>query len=210
MALIAVWLEGAHHPFEDQKRWYESFLTSRGHCVVFPSISELLSDPRLNADLWILGGLVYSGMGEAYQPLCPEEADALISRIDRGLPLLALHSVVGSWDERPELDSVWDGRWDWSESRHSPIEPFQVRVTDPEHPLNEGLSDFVITDELYYNLHPPLVSTVVLSAEYEGRTWPLAWASPNRVYFGLGHDLRSLENPNYGVFVSNALKVLLA
>jgi hypothetical protein len=50
---------------------------------------------------------------------------------------------------------------------HPPIAPYTVEVTQPEHPLVEGVQPFTVTDELYVSeLHPPL--DVLLHAQYEG------------------------------------------
>lgn len=209
MASIALWMEGAHHPFDEIREWQKLCLESLGHNVFFADIKELLSPTPPHSDLWILGGLVYSGMGEAYSPLTDEEAASLAARVSSREPLLSLHCVVGSWDDRLELNSVWDGRWDWETSRHSPVEPFQVRISDPAHPLTEGMSDFTVTDELYYNLTPPKNSHIVLTADYDGASWPLAWMTPGHVFFGLGHDLRSWQNSGTQKFFTNSVRVLL-
>lgn len=212
MATIDVWLEGAHHPFEENGAWYGAHLCALGHEVRFPDLDTLLAPDAPEADLWILGGLVYSAMGDGYRPLTEAQADKLKARVAHGRPLLALHCVIGSWSERPEFDTLWDGRWDWETSNHSPVEPFPVRIADPDHPLTAGLADFEVVDELYYNLRPTRDSHIVLEADYEGKRWPLAWCREKPgpyVFLGLGHDLRSLGNPAYAAFLDNALDYLL-
>ena len=32
----------------------------------------------------------------------------------------------------------------------SPLLPFQVRVTNPDHPITRGVSNFIVTDEQHY------------------------------------------------------------
>ncbi|MER6786670.1 ThuA domain-containing protein [Streptomyces sp. NPDC000658] len=50
---------------------------------------------------------------------------------------------------------------------HPPIEPYEVRVTRPGHPLVAGVGPFTVTDELYVcELHGE--SEVLLHAEYTG------------------------------------------
>jgi hypothetical protein len=50
---------------------------------------------------------------------------------------------------------------------HPPIEPYEVRVTRPDHPLVAGIEPFTVTDELYVcELHGDL--EVLLHAEYTG------------------------------------------
>lgn len=107
----------------------------------------------------------------------PDEAAALVSFVRRGGRWLALHASNSAIDviER-------DGRRMYSTPRalgpvaellgsqfvaHPPIAPFTVNVREPTHPIVEGLSDFVTTDELYVSeLHPPI--TTLLSASFAG------------------------------------------
>ena len=101
------------------------------------------------------------------------------------------------------------------------IEPYTVEITDPAHPLVQGIDPFEVTDELYISeLHPPL--EVLLHTRYggpcpgfhEGHTDP-SDHTPRPVlylrrhgdgtvcYFTLGHcrgrwDMRDLRVADYG------------
>ena len=33
---------------------------------------------------------------------------------------------------------------------HPPVRPFKVTLTDPDHPITQGASDFIVTDEQHY------------------------------------------------------------
>ncbi|MBV8854733.1 MAG: ThuA domain-containing protein [Sinobacteraceae bacterium] len=51
---------------------------------------------------------------------------------------------------------------------HPPLQPFRVQVTDPTHPLVEGLEPFTVTDELYLSeLHGRLHT--LLHTHYNGK-----------------------------------------
>jgi len=104
---------------------------------------------------------------------------------------------------------------------HPPIEPYTVQVTQPDHPLVEGIHPFVVTDELYISeLHEPL--DVLLHTHHggpcpgfrEGHTptddttpRPVLYLRPHGAgtvcYFTLGHcrgrwDMLDLNVADYG------------
>lgn len=192
-------MEGSHHDFPSIADWWLSFLSDLGYSA------ELLTWPNVlgtSAEIVILGGLRYRET-PGYEPLRLRELQSL-RKLKSDRALLAFHSVIGSWDECAELDEVWDGRWRWNASSHSPISPFRVSVARA-HRVVENLANFTTTDELYYRLRGPIASEVLLEAEYEGMKWPLAWCQPGYVYCGLGHDLYSLETPSVKQFLSESL-----
>ncbi|CAN5544037.1 hypothetical protein BH11ARM2_BH11ARM2_38420 [soil metagenome] len=200
---VSLWLEGSHHPFDEIAEWFCNFLSAEGMEACRVCLDEALDG---ESDLVVLGGLVYSETIGYRQPAgLTERLEALRRRI----PMLALHSVLGSWDDVPELDEFWDGRWNWENSRHSPIEPFQVKSCGG-HSITDSLADFKTTDELYYNLRPPKTSRVLLEAEYWGVLWPLAWTAGNYVYCGLGHDVAALDHAPVRQFLLRTVHHLTA
>lgn len=88
---------------------------------------------------------------------------------------------------------------------HPPIAPYTVSVTDPRHPLCEGIEPFEVTDELYLcERHDPGDQHVLLHTTYTGdaagfeeSSWldadprPVAylrpWGSGQVLYLTLGH-----------------------
>ncbi|MDI1289619.1 MAG: ThuA domain-containing protein [bacterium] len=105
------------------------------------------------------------------------EADALLSMVNRGGRLLALHATnsaidapaVGAErifrtpDAMPEFTALLGNRF----RAHPRIEPYRIEVVRPEHPLVVGVGDFVTTDEVYVSeLSDDLV--VLLDVEFSG------------------------------------------
>jgi uncharacterized protein len=56
---------------------------------------------------------------------------------------------------------------------------YPVKVVDTSNPITRGLSDFTLTDELYYNMQMLPDVEPLLTAEFQGKAWPVAWT---RVY----------------------------
>lgn len=52
---------------------------------------------------------------------------------------------------------------------------FLVKITQPEHPVTKGLSDFRLKDELYYHLQMKDQIEPLAVVEVEGQQWPIAW-----------------------------------
>lgn len=233
MATIHVWGGGPYHTTQTQAEWLRQQVEQRGHAMVYDESLDLFEpDALARADLFILMGLSWTGMGaieasawqapatpQPYRPLSDAQMQALLDYLAAGKPLWCHHAAICSFDDRPKLEEVFDGRWVWGRSDHPPIHEFTVRVVGPAHPLTVGLSDFQITDELYHHLNGPQHSQILLEADYEGRAWPLAWAGnyptrkggPARVaYTALGHDMRAYGSSALQRLTVNVVDWLLA
>ncbi|UUU19406.1 ThuA domain-containing protein [Streptomyces sp. DSM 40750] len=107
----------------------------------------------------------------------PAQRAALARFVERGGRWLALHGtnavIEPSTSDGPrtfttprllgELAQVLGSQF----LAHPPIEPYEVRVTRPDHPLVAGIGPFTVTDELYVcELHGE--PEVLLHAEYTG------------------------------------------
>lgn len=215
--VVDLWFEGGHHPFEQQSVWFRNLVEELGHTPRLKNRHSVFADVETRPDLLVVGALYWSGLGETYRPMTDGELGYLKDHLADGRPLLVNHCAIGSFDDRPELYEVWDGLWEWDKSKHSPVEEFEVKVLAGSHPVVDGLRDFRIKDELYYNLKNPSRSRVVMEAEYDGGRWPLAWLrggdatdEPARVvYSGLGHDMDSLASGSLRRFLANSVRWLL-
>ena len=52
---------------------------------------------------------------------------------------------------------------------------FQVKVADTRHPITRGVADFPLSDELYYHIQMQPGVEPLLTIDYDGGTWPVAW-----------------------------------
>lgn len=104
---------------------------------------------------------------------------------------------------------------------HPPVRPFRVRITNRNHPITAGASDFLVTDEQHfvkYEKDPKYI--LMQSVNEDGRTWKdlgassvAGWAydyGKGRVcYLAPGHLMAALWNPEYEKIQRNAVKWLL-
>ena len=228
MATIQIWGGGPYHPTRAQADVLAEQLRPLGHDVRYGADRRVFEPQRLRqADLLLMMGLDWSGVTkvdpgvwvepqpipERYEPLSGEHLGAIREHLQAGKPLLCHHSAILSFDERPELTEVFDGRWIDGRSSHPPYQEFTVRVASGEHPITQGVSDFEITDEIYKDLVEPARSQVLLQTEYEGRAWPLAWAGNHgRAKVAccmLGHDMGSYGSPELPQLLLNTIHWLL-
>ncbi|ACZ42812.1 conserved hypothetical protein [Thermobaculum terrenum ATCC BAA-798] len=228
MARIHIWGGGPYHPYREQGGWLIQQLSPWGNEVVYSEERSVFDWETLSrADLLIIMGLEWSGMmeldaslwedssrkPERYEPFSDEHMTAVQRFLSEGRALLCLHAGLASFDDRPEFEEIFDGRFVWGQSTHPPYAEFEVQVVHPEHPILAGVGNFVTPDELYYNLREPRRSAVLLEAEYDGRRWPLAWAGSygeaRTAYIALGHDMRSFATPSFQSVVHNAISWLL-
>ncbi|HVS76962.1 MAG TPA: ThuA domain-containing protein [Steroidobacteraceae bacterium] len=107
----------------------------------------------------------------------PDEAQqrALSEFVGSGRRWLALHGTnsllewtpegkVDAPDSMPVLTRLLGSRF----IAHPPLGEFEVRVSDPSHPLVRGIDAFRVTDELYLSeLHGP--NRVLLETRYNGK-----------------------------------------
>ena len=104
-----------------------------------------------------------------------DQQSMLVDFVSRGGRWLALHGTHSAIDPPEgqgayrtprvlgEVAKLLGGQF----LAHPPIEPYQVQVTAPEHPLVAGIEPFEVRDELYVlELRPPI--EVLLHAQFSG------------------------------------------
>jgi type 1 glutamine amidotransferase len=104
---------------------------------------------------------------------------------------------------------------------HPPLRPFKVKITNKEHPITRGVSDFVVTDEQHFMTYEKDAKYLLMqSVNEDGLTWKdlgassaAGWAydyGKGRVcYLAPGHLITALWNPEYEKIQKNAVKWLL-
>ncbi len=84
---------------------------------------------------------------------------------------------------------------------------YMVKIADTASPITQGLKDFELTDELYYQMQMMADVQPLATIEHQGVAWPVAWTrtfGKGRVFHtNLGHtgwkdhpDYEPLRDPN--------------
>lgn len=126
-------------------------------------------------------------------PLTPEQEKGLVAAVRAGVGLGGIHGGMGD-AFRGRLDYEWmvGGHF----VGHPHVGPYEVRVTDRDHPATAGLpSQFSYRSEQYYMLVDPGIHVLAeTDYVYEGRTvtmpvaWTKSWGAGRVFYQSLGHQ----------------------
>ncbi len=109
---------------------------------------------------------------------------------------------------------------------HTPFRPYKMKIVNRDHPITQGVNDFVITEEQHYVVFDKDPKAVLVRSVNEeglefktekygnqGATCEACWAyeyGKGRVCFmAPGHTIPSFWNPEYVKLQKNALKWLL-
>jgi type 1 glutamine amidotransferase len=134
--------------------------------------------------------------------LSPRARENLVAFVKGGKALVSFHFSVRAWEDWPEYRNLVGRIWTKG-SGHGPRGRFTVKITDKDHVITQGVSDFEIDDELYSKLvgDTPIHVLMEADSKWSGRTEPLAWTldyGKGRVFnIVLGHDAKVCRDPNF-------------
>lgn len=146
----------------------------------------------------------------------PEQGKAVRQFVEAGGSALFLHNTTHVGLTDPDFRHVLGAAY----TGHPPIRTFKVKVTNPDHPITQGIRDFVVTDEQHYMTYDKDPKHVFLQTvneeglQYQGSaTAPGGWSydyGKGRVcYLSPGHMLSVLWNPEYVKLQHNAMRWLM-
>jgi len=173
---------------------------------------DVTDDPNVFADATLLQykALVFANSNnEAFDTDAQREAFQRFIRHGGGF--VGIHSASGSERNWPYFWQILGGKF----LRHPKLQPFTVRVVDPNHPATKGMAaSFLWEDECYFigylnpNIHPLLVTDPAKLDDPErskyswtllGNALPLSWYmledGGREFYTALGHKKEDYANP---------------
>jgi uncharacterized protein len=201
-----------HHGYRDQALYLSGTLENTGRYQV--TISEdaaILETPAVNKyDLII----VNADRRDDEFKFTPVQQEAIFDFVRSGHGYVSIHGAdnaakdwLPTWKEM--LGGVFShvGLPDGKTRKGS----FTVKIADTSSPITQGLKDFNLSDELYYQVQMMPDVQPLATIEYQGATWPVAWTrnfGAGRVFHTvLGHrdfgpdKVDPLRNPNLGQLV---------
>ncbi|MFG0252686.1 MAG: ThuA domain-containing protein [Phycisphaerales bacterium JB038] len=139
-------------------------------------------------------------MGE----LSPDQERNLTQAVADGVGLAGWHGGLGdAFRSNTEYQFAVGGQF---VAHPGNIIDYTVNITEPNHPITEGLADFTVTSEQYY-LHVDPTLNVLATTRFSGEhaTWvkgalmPVVWTKQygkGRVFYcSIGHVAADLETP---------------
>ena len=108
--------------------------------------------------------------------------------------MLTLNCVRWTCDQRPE----WQEEWHFELSSRARRD-HAMQVLSASHPITQGVTDFVIMDELYTNPRTSEALQPLIESTWKETKHPILWArdyGPARVcYNAMGHGVEAFEHP---------------
>ncbi|WP_154121007.1 ThuA domain-containing protein [Paenibacillus monticola] len=122
-----------------------------------------------------------------------QHSSALLSYVAGGGGLLVVHNGI-SLQRNQELGVMLGGYF----THHPEYTSLHLSIPVPEHPIMQGIGDFVIQDEPYYfEMQPHFETTILAEYPHDGAMRPAAWCHEfglgRVVYLMPGHHLPSFS-----------------
>ena len=140
-----------------------------------------------------------------YGEIADAPKNGMLSFIASGGGFVGIHPTSSFFMDSPECLAMLGGEF----VTHPPHREYQVSVVDPEHPITEGLTEFMIIDEQYILNFDPRVN-VLCSALWKGTAMPVAWTKSwgkGRVfYLALGHDVNACNQEMFQLLLARGTK----
>jgi hypothetical protein len=196
----------------------------------FFAMFDALSDVRYTkAPLPASAGLLRSGLEKDYdvivrydmvEKFTPEQEQAFVALLNRGIGLVALHHNLGAHREWGEYARIIGGKYcfgvyeesgkKFGPSVYEHDQDMKIAVADHDHPITQGLADFAIHDEVYNYCYVAPDVRVLLTTNNPKNDRQVAWAheyGKSRVlYFQLGHDSQAWNNPAYPEILARGIR----
>ena len=199
-------LSGGRHPYHESTPVLADLLSSAGHDVTLTEEAGLITSPGL-ADYDVV---IFNTRRADDLTLTREEQHRLTLFVGKGGGLVVLHIAGTRPEEWPQWHDLTGGGWVPGQSHHPPYGQFTVNVSNPAHPCAAGVSGFLTNDELYMDLVQKPDIHVFLTAEYDGKTYPLGWTRDycdgRVVHIALGHDGLSFRTPEFQRLILNGVE----
>jgi len=168
--------------------------------TVTENIDDLKIDNLKNYDVLLL---VQTKVENGNPP--DEMKQGITDFLKGGGGLVVVHFAVANVQEWRDSIDIYGAMWVNGKSTHGPYHEFRVDVADESHPIVEGVKPFITNDELYFNLlmRPDMHVVMTANEERGGHTVaePMLvthyYDNARCVYFALGHDVKSVEVPEY-------------
>ncbi len=201
--LLVTGLEHPGHPWQETAPALVNILAQDKRLEVsYIEDPRILAQPELNAyDVIVLNY-------QNHEVPAPDGALANLKMVvESGKGLVIFHFASGAfidWEKKElntEFAEIAGRAWNPMLRGHDPRGQFRVRITDVNHPVTKGITDFDTDDELYTCLDGTVSIQVLATAKskVDQKEYPMAFVlTPGKgrtFHCTLGHDLKALDDP---------------
>ncbi len=136
--------------------------------------------------------------------ITPEQEKALLDFVESGKGFLPLHAASFCFQNSPAYIALVGAQF----QRHGTGE-FTAEITQPDHPVLDGIPPFQVWDETYVHAkHNPDRTVLMERVDAAGRepwTWVRTQGKGRVFYTAYGHDERVWSHPSFHRMVRNAI-----
>ena len=131
-----------------------------------------------------------------------EQFQGLSEAVASGVGLAGFHGgIVDSYRGHTEWQWMTGGQW---VAHPGPCPAYIVNIVDTEHPIMQGMSDFVLEDTEQYWMHVDpgndVLATTTFTGEYGGQpgvvmpyVWTRRWSEGKVFFAGWGHSPKDFD-----------------
>jgi type 1 glutamine amidotransferase len=146
-----------------------------------------------------------------------EQGTAVKEFVNAGNGLYAMHNSSHISHSSKNFREVMGGAY----IGHPTLRPFKVRVVNQDHPITQGIQEFIVNDEQHYveydkdHKHILMETENVDGLDYSGRgtksisAWAYDYGQGRVAFTGVGHTVHALWNPQYLEVQRRAVRWLL-
>lgn len=196
-----------HTPFESAALFAGLLQAENFETEVSDSLDVLADRQRLSTfdlivPVWSMGSITH------------EQCRGLVEAIEGGAGIAGWHGTMGdAFRESVDYQFMIGGQW---VAHPGDMIDYTVHITDREHPITEGLTDFQVHSEQYYMHVDPAVRVLATTA-FTGDflpwidgvvmpvVWTRSWGAGRVAYCSLGHDVAEFEVPEVREIVRRSL-----
>ncbi len=165
-----------HHGYREQAYALSKTLEDTGrYRVTIVEDAAILETPALAKYGLVI--LTADRRDDEFKFTVPQQK-ALLDYVQAGHGFVSIHGADnGAKDWLPEWRPMLGGVFSHVGLPDSKTKKgtFTVKVADTRHAITRGVSDFPLVDELYYHIQMEPGVEPLLTIDYDGGTWPVAW-----------------------------------
>jgi len=201
-----------HQPYRVAS-WATSLLTALDFEVEEVQDPFRLEDDLTRYDLIVLGWT----QALTTEDLSDAQERSLLTAVSQGVGVAGWHGMAASFRASLQYSLLIGGSFlEHPGGEGMPVR-YPVRITDPVHPVTDGIADFTVASEQYYMHVDPnnhVLAETVFSGEHihwlDGARMPVAWVrswGAGRVFYdAVGHTPEDLQAPPVTRLVQQGMK----
>jgi hypothetical protein len=208
MKALFVWGGWEGHEPQQAAQLFADLLSASGHQVeltdsldAFLDVGRLLTF-NLIVPMWTMGSIT------------TDQVNGLLEAVASGVGIGGWHGGMGdSFRQNTDFQFMVGGQF---VAHPGGIRDYRVQITNPDHPIVNGIADFVMHSEQYY-MHVDPSNQVLATTTFDGSiypwiagtimpvVWTRQWGKGRVFYCSLGHTTKDFATPEAREIVRRGL-----